>query len=60
MVAKLCGAPSDLGAGIRLHVKVGDTIQIGQPLYTMYSDTQGEINYTLDYIEEQADIFRIE
>lgn len=59
-VAKLCGAPSDQGAGLYLNVKIGDKIEIGQPVFTIYTDTQGELSYTLSYLEQQPDILKID
>ena len=59
MVAKLSGAPSDARAGLILHKKLGDTIKRGQALFTIYTDTQGELNYTLKYLAQQSTIFKI-
>jgi len=59
MIAKLSGAPSDPGAGIILHKKLGDRVKKGDSLFTIFTDTQGELNYTLRYLEEQQDIFQI-
>lgn len=60
MIAKLSGAPSDHGAGLILHKKIGDTIKKGESLFTIYTDTQGELNYTLKYLTQQSDILTIE
>ncbi|WP_102797654.1 thymidine phosphorylase family protein [Bowmanella denitrificans] len=59
-LAKLAGAPQDKAAGLRLHVEVGDRIVIGQPLFTLYSDSQGEQEYALEYYRENRDVFCIE
>ena len=59
MIAKLSGAPSDLGAGLILHKKMGDKIKKGEALFTIYTDTQGELNYTLKYLAQQSDILTI-
>ncbi|MEZ4957293.1 MAG: thymidine phosphorylase family protein, partial [Saprospiraceae bacterium] len=60
MVAKLCGAPSDPGAGILLHVKLGSEVKAGDPLFTIFTDTKGELHYTLNYLAQQTDILKIE
>lgn len=54
--AKLAGAPADKIAGIDLHTPVGTQVDKGQPLYTVHAYAPGELEYALDYIEEQPDI----
>ncbi|KDM91540.1 thymidine phosphorylase family protein [Photobacterium galatheae] len=58
-LAKLAGAPATAAAGVRLHKRVGDNIQIGEPLFTLYSDTAGEQQYAMSYYR-QSEIFTIE
>ena len=48
-LAKLAGAPDAPAAGLRLHVHIGDLVQRGQPLVTLYADTSAELAYPLDY-----------
>lgn len=48
-IAKLAGAPRSKAAGIELHVVLGANVRIGQPLYTIHSETKGELNYALSY-----------
>lgn len=48
-IAKFAGAPDSPAAGLRLHVRLGDRISMGEPLMTLYSDTDAEIEYALDY-----------
>lgn len=60
-LAKLTGAPTDKVAGVDLHVKLGEAIAVGQPLFTLHSASKGELNYALAYLAEQEDmIFKIE
>ncbi|WP_092021973.1 thymidine phosphorylase family protein [Marinobacter zhejiangensis] len=59
-LAKLSGAPSSPGAGLRLYVKVGDQVATGAPLFTLYSESQGEQDYALDYYRQNADMFVFE
>jgi thymidine phosphorylase len=48
-VAKLAGAPEDNAAGLELHVRLGDKIDSRQPLYTIHSESPGELAYALTY-----------
>ncbi|WP_323844281.1 thymidine phosphorylase family protein [Microbulbifer magnicolonia] len=57
-LAKLAGAPTTAAAGLRLHKRVGDRIERGEPLFTLYSDTAGEQQYALDFYQQSA-IFNI-
>ncbi|WP_018624925.1 thymidine phosphorylase family protein [Kangiella aquimarina] len=57
-LAKLAGAPNVAAAGLRLHKRVGDKVERGEPLFTLLSDTEGELQYALAYYR-QANIFTI-
>lgn len=59
LVAKLAGAPRDKTAGVDLHVRIGDKIKKGQPLFTMYANTPGGMEYALDYIKKYDHIISI-
>ncbi|SHF97609.1 thymidine phosphorylase [Microbulbifer donghaiensis] len=59
-LAKLAGAPSSTAAGLRLRVKVGDSIVPGQPLATLYADSAGELAYARDYFRQNRDLFEID
>ncbi|WP_020406932.1 thymidine phosphorylase family protein [Hahella ganghwensis] len=59
-LAKLLGAPTDSGAGLDMHVRLGEKISIGQPLYTLYAESHGELAYALDFLKEHREEFRIE
>ncbi len=58
-LAKLAGAPSIPEAGLRLHVRVGDRVARGDPMFTLFSGTEGERDYALDYYQ-QFPVFTIE
>ena len=58
-VAKLAGAPSDKAAGLDLHVRVGDRVERGQPLFTVHAEAPGQIAYALDYLARQAPIVKL-
>lgn len=55
-VAKLAGAPGSKSAGVEMHVRLGDEVSSGQPLYTIHAETPGEIEYSLDYVAAKPDI----
>lgn len=48
--AKLAGAPGDAGAGIDLHVRLGDVVDRGQPLFTLHAESPGELAYAQEYL----------
>lgn len=48
-LAKLSGAPTAKSAGILLNVRLGENIEKGQLLYTIYAESKGELNYALEY-----------
>ncbi len=58
-VAKLAGAPDDKAAGVECHVRLGAVIAPGEPLYTVHSETPGELGYALDYVAVNDDIFEL-
>lgn len=59
-VAKLAGAPGVAAAGLELHVRVGDRVGLGAPLYTLHADASGELAYADAYRREQPDVVMIE
>jgi thymidine phosphorylase len=59
-IAKLAGAPSDKAAGLDLHVRVGDRVERGQPLFTVHAEAPGELAYALEYLARQAGVVVLE
>jgi thymidine phosphorylase len=59
-LAKLAGAPRAPAAGLDLQVRVGDPVQAGQPLFTLHSDSPGELAYALEYLAGQQPVVLIE
>lgn len=49
-VAKLAGAPGALTAGLVLHVRPGDHVQRGMPLFTLHAESPGELAYAQRYL----------
>ncbi|MEZ5489254.1 MAG: thymidine phosphorylase [Gammaproteobacteria bacterium] len=58
-LAKLAGAPVDKVAGLRLYVSVGETVNPGDPLFTLFSASSGELKYALDYYDQNNDLIVI-
>jgi thymidine phosphorylase len=54
-IAKLAGAPVAASAGIDLHVRSGDFVERGQPLFTLHAESPGELAYALEYATQQGD-----
>jgi len=44
---------------LRLHARVGDKVTVGQPLFTLCSDTIGEQQYAMAFYR-QSTIFTVE
>ena len=59
-LAKLAGAPDVPAAGLRLHVRLNDRIERGQPMITLYADSEAELAYPLTYASETGDVIGIE
>jgi thymidine phosphorylase len=49
-VAKLAGAPAAPTAGLVLHVRLGDPIERGMPLFTLHAQAPGEMAYARAYL----------
>ncbi|HIE33699.1 MAG TPA: AMP phosphorylase [Candidatus Altiarchaeales archaeon] len=42
-IARTAGAPRSRGSGIYMHVNVGDCVNVGDPLFTIYSSTNSRL-----------------
>lgn len=58
-IAKLAGAPLAPCAGLDLHVRCGDFVERGQPLFTLHAASPGELAYALDYATLQSDTISV-
>lgn len=59
-MAKLAGAPRDPAAGARVHVRVHDRVNRGDPLFTLHAESLGELQYALSFVRSQLPIVHIE
>ena len=59
-VAKLAGAPHDQVAGLEVHVRLGATVAVGDPLYTVHAANPGELEYSLQFARSGPDPVTIE
>jgi len=59
-IAKLAGAPGSANAGIDCRRRIGDSVRRGEPLFHVYSQTPGQLEYAVDYAAAHPDIFTIE
>ena len=57
--SKLAGAPRAGTAGIDLHVRNGDFVERGEPLFTLHAESPGELAYALDYATAQSDTVHV-
>jgi thymidine phosphorylase len=58
-IAKLAGAPDSSAAGIDLHVSLKTVVEKGQPLFTIYAESPGELNYALHYFHSHQQVILI-
>ncbi len=58
-VAKLAGAPDAKAAGVDVHARLGNAIEIGQPLYTIHAETPGELAYAHEFAKTNDHIFEL-
>jgi thymidine phosphorylase len=58
-IAKLAGAPEDASAGVRLEVRIGDSVKQGDILFTLASGTSGKIAYAMEYVSECPSVVEI-
>lgn len=57
--AKLAGAPEDKAAGVDLCVRLGDVVKEGDTLYTLHTESAGELAYAIDYIAANPGIIEL-
>jgi len=58
-IARLAGAPQDKSAGVLLQASLGSLVERGQPLFTIYAESKGELNYAISMIENGQEAINI-
>lgn len=58
--AKLAGAPKAASAGIEFLAPLGTMLEKGQPMFVLHAESDGELDYALDYVRTQPGIVVIE
>ncbi|HSV35122.1 MAG TPA: thymidine phosphorylase family protein [Ramlibacter sp.] len=58
-IAKLAGAPKTPSAGIDLHVRSGDFVERGEPIYTLHASSPGALAYAVDYAMTLAETIHV-
>lgn len=58
-IAKLAGAPHDPSAGIYFSASIGTIIELGQTLFVIYAESEGELQYAVDYLKSVQPIIKI-
>ena len=51
-IARVAGAPFDKGAGIYLYHHVGDTVNKGDRLFTIFAENKQKLSYAKDYLKQ--------
>ena len=59
-VAKLAGAPNSKSAGVELLTPLHTIVGKSQPLFIINAETQGQLDYALDFLKQGHEIFQIE
>jgi thymidine phosphorylase len=58
-LASLAGAPNAPQAGLKMHVRLGDKVEKGQGLLTLYAQAQGELDYALEFYQRHPEAIQI-
>jgi len=56
IIARACGAPYDKGAGIEFHAKIGYRVNRGDPLLTLYSNSESRLDEAVSLLREYQPI----
>ena len=53
-IARLAGAPMDQGAGVDLHRKLGEPVQAGETIYTIYAAFPADFEFARESAEQDS------
>ncbi|WP_435157446.1 AMP phosphorylase [Haladaptatus sp. DFWS20] len=55
-LARRAGAPKDLQAGVSLHCRVGDELQSGDDLFTIYAEKEEKLEQALLFVDDEKPV----
>ncbi|QKG72585.1 thymidine phosphorylase family protein [Erythrobacter mangrovi] len=58
-IAKLAGAPGRKTAGVRVHKRLGEMVEKGEPLFEIHAETIGELEWASEFARSQAPTYEI-
>ncbi|HEX5033604.1 MAG TPA: thymidine phosphorylase, partial [bacterium] len=58
-VAKFAGAPAAPAAGVEIHIRLGDRVERGQPLLSIFAETKGELAYSFNYLSAHLNLIEV-
>ena len=58
-VGKLAGAPRAAGAGILFRAPLGKHVKKGEPLFSIFAASQGELSYAVTYLHSAGNIVEL-
>jgi len=53
-IARLAGAPMDKGAGVDLHKKLGDPVNVGESIYSIYAEFPADFEFAKESAEQDS------
>jgi thymidine phosphorylase len=59
-IAKLAGAPQSPSAGIYFNAPIGTLVKKEQVLFTIYAESEGELQYAVEYLKTVSPIIQID
>ena len=58
-MAKLAGAPMSKAAGVDLHLHLGDSIEQSQAIFTVHSESEGELEYAFEFLRLGVEVVTV-
>ena len=58
-IAKLAGAPRSPSAGVQFYATIGRELKTGELLFIIYSESKGELEYAIEYLNRLTDLIII-
>ena len=58
-IAKLAGAPRSPSAGVQFYATIGRELKTGELLFIIYSESKGDLEYAIEYLNRLTDLIII-